>query len=31
MSGWEQSAITIATFLPLLGAMVIALVPRDKE
>ncbi len=31
MSGWEQSAITIATFLPLAGALVIALVPRDKE
>ena len=31
MSGWEQSAITIATFLPLLGALVIALVPREKE
>ena len=28
---WENSAITIATFLPVLGALVIALVPRDKE
>jgi NADH-quinone oxidoreductase subunit M len=28
---WENSAITIATFLPLLGAVVIALVPRGKE
>ncbi len=31
MSGWERSAISIATFLPLLGAIVIAFVPRDKE
>jgi len=31
MSGWERSAISIATFLPLLGAVVIAFVPRDKE
>ena len=31
MSGWEQSAITIATFLPLAGALVIAMVPREKE
>jgi len=28
---WENSAITIATFLPLVGALVIALVPREKE
>jgi NADH-quinone oxidoreductase subunit M len=28
---WENSAITIATFLPLVGALVIALMPRDKE
>jgi NADH-quinone oxidoreductase subunit M len=28
---WENSAITIATFLPIAGALVIALVPRDKE
>jgi NADH-quinone oxidoreductase subunit M len=31
MSGWEQSAITIATFLPVAGAFVIALVPRQRE
>ncbi|HET7235067.1 MAG TPA: NADH-quinone oxidoreductase subunit M [Actinomycetota bacterium] len=28
---WENSAITIATFLPLVGALVIALIPREKE
>jgi NADH-quinone oxidoreductase subunit M len=28
---WENSAITIATFLPLVGALVIALVPRERE
>jgi NADH-quinone oxidoreductase subunit M len=28
---WENSAITIATFLPLVGALVIALVPRGKD
>jgi NADH-quinone oxidoreductase subunit M len=28
---WDNSAITIATFLPLLGALVIALVPREQE
>ena len=28
---WENSAITIATLLPIAGALVIALVPRDKE
>jgi NADH-quinone oxidoreductase subunit M len=28
---WENSAITFATLLPLAGALVIALVPRDKE
>ncbi|MEX2420401.1 MAG: NADH-quinone oxidoreductase subunit M, partial [Actinomycetota bacterium] len=28
---WENSAITIATLLPLVGALVIALVPRDRE
>jgi NADH-quinone oxidoreductase subunit M len=28
---WESSAITIATLLPLAGALVIALVPRDNE
>ncbi len=28
---WENSAITIATFLPLAGALVIALVPRRHE
>ncbi|MBI4261411.1 MAG: NADH-quinone oxidoreductase subunit M [Actinobacteria bacterium] len=31
MSGWEQSAITIATFLPAAGAMVIAMLPRDRD
>jgi len=28
---WENSAITIATFLPLIGALVIALVPKERE
>jgi len=28
---WENSAITIATFLPLAGALVIALVPRRND
>jgi NADH-quinone oxidoreductase subunit M len=28
---WENSAITIATFLPLVGALVIALVPREHD
>ena len=26
---WENSALTIATLLPLAGALVIALVPRE--
>jgi NADH-quinone oxidoreductase subunit M len=30
-SGWEDWAISIATFLPLVGAVVIALVPRSQE
>jgi NADH-quinone oxidoreductase subunit M len=28
---WENSAVTIATFLPLVGALVIALVPRESD
>src|SRR5512134_3329934 len=28
---WENSAITIATLLPLVGALVIALVPREQD
>ncbi len=28
---WDNSAITIATFLPIAGAMVIVLVPREKD
>ncbi len=31
MSGWDRSAITIATFLPTAGALVIALVPRERD
>ncbi len=31
MSAWEESAISIATFLPLLGALVIALMPKEKD
>ena len=30
-SGWEKSAITIATFLPVAGATVIALVPKERD
>jgi NADH-quinone oxidoreductase subunit M len=29
--GWENWAITIATLLPLVGAIVIALIPREQE
>jgi NADH-quinone oxidoreductase subunit M len=29
--GWKQWAITVATFLPLVGAAVIAFVPRDRD
>ncbi|HET6713161.1 MAG TPA: NuoM family protein [Actinomycetota bacterium] len=28
---WENSAITITTFLPVLGAIVIVLMPKDKD
>jgi len=31
MNAWEESAISIATFLPLVGALVIALLPKDKD
>ncbi|MBI3648801.1 MAG: NADH-quinone oxidoreductase subunit M [Actinobacteria bacterium] len=31
MSGWDRSAITIATFLPVAGAIVIAAMPREKD
>ena len=31
MSGWDRSAITVATFLPLAGALVIVLVPKEKD
>jgi NADH-quinone oxidoreductase subunit M len=31
MSGWDKSAITIATFLPVVGAVVIAVMPREKD
>src|SRR5919204_6972239 len=31
MSGWERSAITIATFLPIAGAVVIAFVPKERD
>ncbi|MGH2658637.1 MAG: complex I subunit 4 family protein [Actinomycetota bacterium] len=30
-SGWEDWAITIATFLPLAGAVAIAFMPRDRD
>jgi NADH-quinone oxidoreductase subunit M len=29
--GWKDSAITVATFLPLAGALVIAMVPTDRD
>ena len=28
---WESSAITITTLLPIVGALVIILVPRDRD
>ena len=28
---WENSAITIATFLPIVGAIVIALMPKSSR
>ncbi len=31
MSGWDKSAITIATLLPVAGGVVIAVVPREKD
>ncbi len=31
MSGWESWAITVATFLPAVGALVIAFVPRERD
>jgi NADH-quinone oxidoreductase subunit M len=31
MSGWEQSAVTLATFLPAAGALVIAMMPRSAD
>src|SRR5436190_23165868 len=31
MSGWDQSAVTIATFLPALGALVVAFLPRGAD
>ncbi len=31
MSGWEQTAVTLAVFLPTAGALVIALVPRGRD
>src|SRR5918992_349064 len=31
MNWWEQAAISIAVFLPAAGALVIALLPRDRE
>jgi len=31
MSGWEKTAITLAVFLPVAGAVVIAMVPKDKD
>jgi NADH-quinone oxidoreductase subunit M len=31
MSGWEKSAVSLAVFLPTVGALVIALVPNSRD
>ncbi len=31
MSGWDKSAITITTLLPVVGALVIVMVPKEKD
>jgi NADH-quinone oxidoreductase subunit M len=31
MSGWEQTAVTLLTFLPAAGAIVVALIPRGRD
>jgi NADH-quinone oxidoreductase subunit M len=31
MSGWDQTAVTLATFLPAAGALVVAVVPRSRD
>jgi NADH-quinone oxidoreductase subunit M len=31
MSGWEQSAVTLAVFIPAFGAIVIAFLPKDQD
>src|SRR5438874_13578279 len=31
MSGWDQTAVTLAVFLPVLGALLIALVPSSED
>ena len=31
MSGWEESAITVTTLLPIAGALVIVFVPKEKD
>ena len=31
MSGWERSAITVTTLLPVAGALVIIMVPKEKD
>jgi NADH-quinone oxidoreductase subunit M len=31
MSGWDKSAITITTLLPIAGALVIIFIPKDKD
>src|SRR5262245_30706595 len=31
MSGWEQSAVTLAVFLPAAGALAVALTPRGAD
>jgi len=31
MSGWEQTAITLAVFLPAFGAVVVAFLPRESD
>ena len=31
MSGWDKAVISLATFLPVFGAIVIVLVPKDRD
>src|SRR5690349_22780985 len=31
MTGWDKTAITLATFLPALGAVVVSLMPSSRD